>query len=141
MENRKELSEKSKKLIAKQFKSDILNASTGYYKKENIFPITPKPNESREKVKEFIPKYKEIKPYEMHLNNLLSDQQKHNHLLMNNLKIIQTSKNPEIEIKRKRDKIIKDNCYDKRGHFSAKKRYFLEFYGLENINKNIYIFI
>ena len=56
MENRKELSEKSKKLIAKQFKSDILNISTGYYKKENIFPITPKPNESKQKVKEFIPK-------------------------------------------------------------------------------------
>ena len=53
MENRKELSEKSKKLIAKQFKSDILNISTGYYKKENIFPITPKPNESKQKVKEF----------------------------------------------------------------------------------------
>ena len=138
MENRKELSEKSKQLIAKQFKSDILNVSTGYYKKENIFPITPKPTESKEKYKEFIPKYKEIKPYEMHFNNLLSDQQKHNHVLMNNLKIIQASKNPEVEIKRKRDKIIKDNCYDKRGNFSAKKRYFLEFYGLENIKKNIY---
>ena len=138
MENRKELSEKSKKLIAKQFKSDILNTSTGYYKKEKIFPITPKPNESREKYEEFIPKYKEIKPYEMHFNNLLSDQQRHNRLLMNNLKIIQIRRNPEIEIKRKRDKIIKDNCYDKRGNFSAKKRYCLEFYGLENINKNIY---
>ena len=56
MEYRRELSEKSKKLIAMQFKSDILNVSTGYYKKENIFPITPKPNESRQKMKEFTPK-------------------------------------------------------------------------------------
>ena len=50
MENRKELSEKSKKLIAKQFKSDILNKSTGYYKKENLFPITAKPNELKIKL-------------------------------------------------------------------------------------------
>ena len=138
MENRKELSEKSKKLISKQFKSDILNASTGYYKKEKIFPITPKPNESKQKYKEFIPKYKEIKPHEMRISNLLSDQQKHNNLIMNNLKIIQTKRNPEIENKRKREKTIKDNCYDNKGNFSAKKRYILEFYGLENINKTPY---
>ena len=51
MEYRKELSEKSKKLIAKQFKSDILNRSTGYYKTENILPITSKPNEKKNKFK------------------------------------------------------------------------------------------
>lgn len=141
MEYRRELSEKSKKLIAMQFKSDILNVSTGYYKKENIFPITPKPNESRQKMKEFTPKYKEIKPHEMRFNNLLSDQQKRNKALMNNLKILKTKRNPEVEIKRSREQSIKDNCYDKRGNFSAKKRYFLEFYGLGNMNKtsnNIY---
>ena len=116
MENRKELSEKSKKLIAKQFKSDILNISTGYYKKENIFPITPKPNESKQKVKEFIPKYKKITPTEMHYNNLLSDQQKHNDLIMQNLKTIHNKRNPELESMRKRAKTIKDNCYDERGN-------------------------
>ena len=31
-----------------KFKSDILNKSTGYYKKEKIFPITAKPNELKE---------------------------------------------------------------------------------------------
>ena len=136
MENRKELSEKSKKLIAKQFKSDILNISTGYYKKENIFPITPKPNElgQKFKVKEFIPKFKEIKPNEMRLNNLLSDQQKHNSLLMKNLKLIQCKKNQELEIIRNRAKTIKENCYDERGNFSARKRHLLEFYGIEKMN-------
>ena len=134
MENRKELSEKSKKLIAKQFKSDILNTSTGYYKTENIFPITPKPNELRSKIKEFIPKYKEIKPSEMHYNNLLSDQQKHNKLLMKNLKLIINKKNPELESRRIRAKTIKDNCYDERGNFSARKMRLLEFYGIEKMN-------
>ena len=138
MENRKELSEKSKKLIAKQFKSDILNISTGYYKKENIFPITPKPNESKQKVKEFIPKYKKITPTEMHYNNLLSDQQKHNDLIMQNLKTIHNKRNPELESMRKRAKTIKDNCYDERGNFSARKRHFLEFYGIENMNTHIF---
>ena len=134
MENRKELSEKSKKLIAKQFKSDILNISTGYYKKEKIFPITSKPNESKPKVNKFIPKFKEIKPSEMRINNLLSDQQKHNKVMMQNLKLVQNKKNPELDSMRKRTKIIKDNCYDERGNFSARKRHLLEFYGIENVN-------
>jgi hypothetical protein len=133
MENRRELSEKSRKLIAKQFKSDILNTSTGYYKKEMIFPVTPKPNEVRPKVIEFIPKYKEIKPSEMWLNNLLSDQQKHNNLIMQNLKQIENKKNPELEALRQREKTIKDNCYDRRGNFSARKRHLLEFYGIETM--------
>ena len=135
MENRKELSEKSKKLIAMQFKSDILNTSTGYYKKENIFPITPKPNELKQKIKEFVPQYKEIKPIEMHYNNLLSDQQKHNDLIMKNIKITQIKINPELESKRKRARTIKDNCYDRRGNFSARKRHLLEFYGIEKLEK------
>ena len=135
MENRKELSEKSKQLIAKQFKSDIHNTSTGYYKKEEIFPVTPKPNEFRPKIKEFIPKYKEVPPSEMRLNNLLSDQQKHNSKIMQNLKTINNKKNQELEIIRQREKLIKDNCYDTRGNFSARKRRLFEFYGVEGIEK------
>ena len=135
MENRKELSEKSKKLIAKQFKSDILNKSTGYYKKENIFPITSKPNELKIKLKEFVPHFEEIKAVERHFNNLLSDKQRNNSFIIKHKRIIQ-NKNEELEIQRKRAKTIKDNCYDKKGNFSCKKRYILEFYGFDNLNNN-----
>ena len=140
MENRKELSEKSKKLIAKNFNSDILNKSTGYYKTENIYPISSKPNELKKKYKEFIPKYKEIKPNEMRFNQLLSDQQKNNSLLMQNLKLIKNKKNEELEILRNRAKTIKENCYDEKGNFSARKRHLLEFYGLEKMNNKSYNF-
>ena len=45
-----------KELILKNFyKSDIFNIKTGYYKTENILPITPKPTETRKGIKEFIP--------------------------------------------------------------------------------------
>ena len=135
MENRKELSEKSKKLIAKQFKSDILNKSTGYYKKENIFPITSKPNELKIKLKEFVPHFEEIKAVERHFNNLLSDKQRNNSFIIKHKRIIQ-NKNEELEIQRKRAKTIKDNCYDKKGNFSCKKRYIFEFYGFDNLNNN-----
>ena len=133
MENRKELSEKSKKLIAKQFKSDILNKSTGYYKKENIYPITSKPNELKIKLKEFVPHFEEIKAVERHFNNLLSDKQRNNSFIIKHKRII-PNKNEELEIQRKRAKTIKDNCYDKKGNFSCKKRYIFEFYGLDNLN-------
>ena len=133
MENRKELSEKSKKLIAIQFKSDILNKSTGYYKKEKIFPITSKPNELRIKFKKFIPHFNEITPAERKFNNLLSDKQRNNSLIINNKKF-EPNKNEELEIKRKRAKTIRDNCYDEKGNFSCKKRFFFEFYGINNIN-------
>ena len=135
MENRKELSEKSKKLIAKQFKSDILNKSTGYYKKENIFPITSKPNELKIKLKEFVPHFEEIRAVERHFNNLLSDKQRNNSFIIKHKRIIQ-NKNEELEIQRKRAKTIKDNCYDNKGNFSCKKRYILEFYGFDNLNNN-----
>lgn len=138
MENRKELSEKSKKLIAMQFKSDILNTSTRYYKKEKIFPITPKPNELRLKMEEFTPKYKEIKPSEMHFNNLMSDIQKHDSLIMKQLKITPIKKNPQLEAYRQRAKIIREHCYDERGNFSAKKMRLLDFYGIESINNRAY---
>ena len=137
MENRKELSEKSKKLIAMQFKSDVLNKSTGYYKKEKIFPITSKPNELRIKFKKFIPHFNEITPTERKFNNLLSGKQRYNSLIINNKKF-EPNKNEELEIKRKRAKTIRDNCYDEKGNFSCKKRFFFEFYGINNINREKY---
>ena len=135
MEFRKELSEKSKKLIEKQFKSDILNKSTGYYKKENIYPITSKPNELKIKLKEFIPHYKEVKAVERYFNNLLSDKQRNNSFIIKN-KNINKNKNEELELKRKRAKTIKENCYDKKGNFSSKRRFIFEFYGIDNLNNN-----
>ena len=54
MEYRKEL------LRRQLYQSDIFNINTGYYKKEKILPITPKPTEINNKVKEFIPHYKNI---------------------------------------------------------------------------------
>ena len=100
MENRKELSEHSKKLIAKQFKSDILNKSTGYYLKEKIFPITSKPNELKIKFKKFIPHFIEVTPAERKFNNLLSDKQRNNSFIIKNKKLV-PNKNQELEIKRK----------------------------------------
>ena len=134
MENRKELSEKSKKLIAKQFKSDILNKSTGYYKKENIFPITAKPNELKIKLDKFIPHFNEIKPAERRFFNLLSDKQRNNSFILKH-KNLEPNKNQELENERKRAKTIKDNCYDEKGNFSSKRRYILEFYGIDKLNK------
>ena len=135
MEYRKELSEKSKKLIAKQFKSDILNRSTGYYKTENILPITSKPNEKKINLKKFVPHFQEIKAAERHFNNLLSDKQRNNSFILKHKKFL-PNKNQELEIIRKRAKTIKDNCYDKKGNFSSKRRYILEFYGLEKLNNS-----
>ena len=133
MENRKELSEKSKKLIAKQFKSDILNKNSGYYKKENIYPITSKPNELKINIKEFIPQFKEEKPYERKFNNLLSEKQRNNSFILK-YKNIAPNKNKELEIIRKRNKTIKDNCLDNKGNLSCRKRYILEFYGIQKLN-------
>ena len=134
MENRKELSEKSKKLIAKQFKSDILNKSTGYYKKENIFPITAKPNELKIKLDKFIPHFNEIKPAERRFFNLLSDKQRNNSFILKH-KNLEPNKNKELENERKRAKTIKDNCYDEKGNFSSKRRYIFEFYGVDKLNE------
>ena len=133
MENRKELSEKSKKLIAKHFNSDILNKSSGYYKTENIYPITSKPNELKINLEEFIPHFKEEKAIERHFNNLLSDKQRNNSFFLKYKKLL-PNKNQELEIQRKRNKTIKDNCYDKKGNFSCKRRYILEFYGMDKLN-------
>ena len=133
MEFRKEKNEKSKEIIRKQFKSDIFNISTGYYKTENILPITAKPNESRDKMKEFVPKYKEIKPSLRLFNDLLSHRQKRS-LSVRDLRPNLTRQNSEVQISRHYNKLIKENCFDDNGNFSAKKRYQLEFYGKEKIN-------
>ena len=133
MEFRKEKTEKSKELIRKQLQSDIFNINTGYYKKENILPITSKPNETRDKMKEFIPKYKEIQPNIRHFNDLLSHQQKL-HLNIKDMRPNLTRQNSEVQIFRGYNRIIKDNCFDEKGNFSARKRYRLEFFGKENIN-------
>jgi hypothetical protein len=53
---------------------------------------------------------------------------------MKNLKLIINKKNPELESRRIRAKTIKDNCYDERGNFSARKMRLLEFYGIEKMN-------
>ena len=134
MEFRKEKSEKSKEIIRKQFQSDILNISSGYYKTEKILPVTPKPNERRDKMKEFIPKYKEMKPSIRLFNDLLSHNQKYN-INVSDIKPNLTRQNSEVQILRGYTKIIKDNCFDEKGNFSSRKRYRLEFFGKDNINK------
>ena len=133
MENRKELSEKSKKLIAKNFNSDILNKSTGYYRKENIYPISSKPNELKIKLEKFVPHFKEEKAVERHFNNNLSEKQRNNSFILKYKKLL-PYKDEELETERKRNKTIKDNCYDKKGKFSSRRRYILEFYGIEKLN-------
>jgi len=106
MEFRKEKSEKSKELIREHLKSNIFNIDTGYYKTEKILPITPKPNEIRQKLREFIPKYKELNPFERHFNDLLSDQQKHNPNIKK-LRPNYSKKDLELEKIRNRSKKIK----------------------------------
>ena len=130
MEFRKEKSEKSKQLIKKQLESDIFNIRTGYYKKEKILPVSPKPNEYRQNIKEFVPKYKELKHYERNFINLLSDQQKHNPKIVD-LKPNHNLKNNELEIIRNRSNEVKKNCYDKNGKFSAKKLYLYDVFKKE----------
>ena len=137
MEFRKEKSEKSKELIRKHSQSDIFNINTGYYKTEKILPITPKPNESRDKLKEFIPKYKEIKPNIRLFNDLLSHQQKHEYQIKGVPPSL-TRQNSEVQILRGYRKIIRDYCFDDKGNFSATKRYRFEFYGKENINNKTF---
>ena len=133
MEYRKELSQKSKKLIREHLASDIFNTDTGYYKTENIFPVATKPNEYQYEEKEFIPKYKELKHYERNFNNNISSMQKHNIEYMS-LKPNYNHKNYELEMKRNRSNDVKQNCYDQNGNFSAKKLYLLDVFGKENLN-------
>ena len=136
MEYRKEKSQHSKDLIRKHFQSDILNVSTGYYKTEKLLPVTPKPNESRNKLKEFVPQFKMQKPNMRLFNDLLSHQQKFN-LSFRDFKPPVKRQNSEVNVLRKYTKAIQDNCYDEHGNFSAKKRFRLEFYGKQNTNINL----
>ena len=131
-----------KELLHKQYhQSDILNIKTGYYKTENIYPITPKPTESNKKIKEFIPHYKEIKPRLRLYNDLLGHF--HNKtFIINDLKLPLKRQYSEIQNLRKYNKTIRDNCFDEKGNFSAKKRFKLEFFGKEKtldkkLNKSI----
>lgn len=133
MEFRKEKSEKSKKIIQEHFISDIFNIKTGYYKSEKILPVSSKPNEPRQSKKEFIPKYPELKHYERHFNNLISENQKYNTNIMD-FKPNHSYKNAELEEIRKRSKEVKNNCYDQNGNFSAKKLYIHDFFGKEKLN-------
>lgn len=137
MEYRKEKSQHSKDLIRKHFQSDILNISTGYYKTEKLLPVTPKPNETRNKVKEFVPQYKMEKPSMRLFNDLLSHQQKFN-LSFRDFKPSIKRQNSEVNVLRKYTKAIQDNCYDEKGNFSARKRFRLEFYGKQNVNINLH---
>ena len=131
MENRPmKPANQQKKIYDKYFKSDILNEKSGYFKSEKIFKITPKPNESRPINKEYVPKYNAIIPKERRQFDLMDADQKVN-LKLNQLNL----NNNNINSKRKYKQIIKENCYDDKGIFSARKRYLLEFYGMEQ-NQN-----
>ena len=114
-----------KKLIRKElYQSDILNIKTGYYKTENILPITPKPTEENSKKEEFIL-----------INDLLG--QYYNKSFIDEEIYPLKRLNSEINILRKYAKIIRENCFDEKGNFSAKKRFKLEFYGIGEKNNFI----
>lgn len=117
-----------KNLLRRQlYQSDILNIKTGYYKIENIPTITPKPTESNKIVKEFIPNYKQhknnIRIYRDSLANIDNKS-----FISNDFSFLKRQ-NSEIQIMRKYTKTIRENCFDEKGNFSAKKRFRLEFYG------------
>ena len=95
-----------KELLHKQYhQSDILNIKTGYYKTENIYPITPKPTESNKKIKEFIPHYKEIKP-RLRLYNDLLGHFNNKTFIINDLKLPLKRQYSEIQNLRKYNKTI-----------------------------------
>ena len=126
-----------KELILKNFyKSDIFNIKTGYYKTENILPITPKPTETRKGIKEFIPNYKKVIPKLRLYNDLAGHVHKRNYSL-NNISLHLKRQNSDIQALRKYNKTIRENCFDEKGNFSAKKRFMFEFYGKDDKN-NLY---
>ena len=135
MEFRKEKSEKSKELIKNHSKSNIFNIDTGYYKTEKIFPISPKPNEIGLRLKEFSPKYKEVKHFQRKFENLLSDYQKRSTNYLS-LSPIQSIKHIDLEKQRTRNKEIKGYCYDKQGNFSSRKLYILDLYRSRDVINN-----
>ena len=123
-----------KELVRRQlYQSDIFNIKTGYYKTENILPITPKPTETNKKIREFIPRYKNIYAH-LRLNNDLLCQRLNKSYSQNNFTFTLKRQNSEVHNLRKYNKTIRDNCFDEKGNFSAKKRFRLEFYGKEEKN-------
>lgn len=135
MEFRKEKSEKSKELIKEHSKSNIFNIDTGYYKTEKIYPISPKPNEIGKRLIEFTPKYPDVKHFQRKFDSFLSDQQKRTTNILN-LRPNHNIKNIDLERSRTRNKEINGYCVDKKGIFSAKKLYILDFYGTRDIINN-----
>jgi len=126
-----------KELVRRQlYQSDIFNIKTGYYKTENILPITPKPTEKNKKIREFIPRYKNIYEH-LRLNNDLLGQRLNKSYSQNNFTFTLKRQNSEVHNLRKYNKTIRDNCFDEKGNFSAKKRFRLEFYGKEERNNTI----
>ena len=135
MEFRKEKSVKSKELIKKHSKSDIFNIESGYYKTENIYPITPKPNELGRILMEFTPKYPEKKHFERYFENSLSNLQKSTDEFLK-LKPSRTLQHFDLEKQRTRNKVIRGYCYDKKGNFSSRQLYMLDLYGSVDVISN-----
>ena len=128
-----------KKLIRKElYQSDILNIKTGYYKTEKILPVTPKPTENNREIKEFVPNYRNIYA-QLRLNNDLIGQRLNKTHIQNNFTFSLKRHNSEVQIMRNYNKNIRDNCFDEKGNFSAKKRFRLEFYGKEGRNNIFHI--
>ena len=135
MEFRKEKSVKSKELIKKHSKSDIFNIESGYYKTENIYPITPKPNELGRILMEFTPKYPEKKHFERYFENSLSNLQKSTDEFLK-LKPSRTLQHFDLEKQRTRNKVIRGYCFDKKGNFSSRQLYMLDLYGSVDVISN-----
>ena len=135
MEFRKEKSVKSKELIKKHSKSDIFNIESGYYKTENIYPITPKPNELGRILIEFTPKYPEKKHFERYFENSLSNLQKSTDEFLK-LKPSRTLQHFDLEKQRTRNKVIRGYCYDKKENFSSRQLYMLDLYGSVDVISN-----
>ena len=132
MEFRREKSEKSKELIKIHSKSDIFNIETEYYKTENIYPISPKPNEIGKKLIEFTPKYPNMTHFQRKFDYSLSVKQKRDNNILN-LRPSHSLKKFELEGQRSRYNDVKDYCLDKKGNFSSRKLYVLDIYGSRDI--------
>ena len=132
MEFRREKSEKSKELIKIHSKSDIFNIETEYYKTENIYPISPKPNEIGKKLIEFTPKYPNTTHFQRKFDYSLSVKQKRDNNILN-LRPSHSLKKFELEGQRSRYNDVKDYCLDKKGNFSSRKLYILDIYGTRDI--------
>ena len=135
MEFRPEKSEKSKEIIKMHSKSDIFNTETEYYKTENIYPISPKPNEIGKKLIDFTPKYPNMTHFQRYFDYFLSSKQKRDNSFLN-LRPSHSLKHMDLEGRRSRYKDINGYCLDKKGNFSASKLYILDIYGSRDILNN-----